>query len=377
MPRVWSVSALTDYIKSTLEKTLPLVDLEGEIGDWRLYPSGHAYFALKDAGAQIQAVFFKSALAAASGAAALGDGVKVKVRGQVSVYAQRGQYQLVVRRVRILGEGDLMQKYLELKARLEAEGLFDAARKRPLPPLPRRIGLVTSEAGAVVHDMATVLTRRFPNLEIRLFPCLVQGAEAPATIIAGLDYFNSGAWPAELVIVARGGGSFEDLYCFNDEKLVRALAASRLPVISAVGHETDFTLSDFAADVRAGTPSIAAELAVPRLADLLGRLGDLGGRLAGALRGRGEWFAQRLDHLSDSLAAALELHRVRAERRFEAAETKLKLLSPYGVLARGYTLTTRADGSVVTDAGTLRPDEELLTRFARGSAVVGVKERKV
>jgi len=372
MPRVWSVSALTEALKATLEKTFPVIDLEGEISDWRLYPSGHAYFTLKDADAQISAVMFRGSLSACACAAVLKNGSKVKVRGQVSVYAQRGQYQLVVRRAKLLGEGDLMQKYLELKAKLEQEGLFDVARKRPLPRLPRRIGLVTSEAGAVVHDMCTVLTRRFPNLEIRLYPCLVQGAEAPATICAGLAYFNSDVWAPDLVIVARGGGSFEDLFCFNDETLVRAVAASRVPTISAVGHETDFTLCDFAADVRAGTPSIAAEIAVPRLADLVLRLSTLNAQLITALRSKGEWFAQRIDHLADSLAATLELYRTRAEHRFASAQAKLALLSPYGVLSRGYSLTTDASGAVVTDAASLSTGDELVTRFASGSASVRV-----
>ena len=287
------------------------------------------------------------------------------VFGNVSVYAPRGNYQLTVLAAKLVGEGDLMQQYLALKAKLEKEGLFDASRKRKLPFLPRRIGIVTSEAGAVIHDMCTVLTRRFPALEIRLYPCLVQGADAPRTIIEGIRHFNSDPW-ADLLIVARGGGSFEDLFCFNDEALVREVAASTIPTISAVGHETDFTLCDFAADLRAGTPSIAAEIAVPQLSELTAKLATCNSQLATALRAKGEFFAQRVDQLSDALVAELKLYVQRAESRFATAATKLKAYSPYGVLERGYSLTTAADGSVVKDAKKLKAGDVLTTRLAKG-----------
>ena len=398
----YSVTSLTAELKAALEARYTRIYVEAEISGWRLYPSGHAYFTLKDAGAQISAVMFASALARCKAKAGLKDGAKVLVYGNVSVYAPRGNYQLVVLAAKLVGEGDLMQKYLELKAKLEKEGLFDRARKRPLPKMPRRIGIVTSEAGAVIHDMCTVLTRRFPALEIRLYPSLVQGAEAPATIIAGIRYFNALAdrpaieqtgqpdsWAPDLLIVARGGGSFEDLFCFNDEALVRAVAASRIPTISAVGHETDFTLCDFAADVRAGTPSIAAEIAVPVLADLNSQLSTLNSQLLTSLRSRGEFFAQRIDQLSDALVAsltiaqtsaerrlerlrprllpALRLHVQRTEARFEKASAKLTAYSPYGVLERGYSLTTTDDGAVVRDAATLKAGDVIVTRLAKGS----------
>ena len=396
IPRPYSVSSLTAELKATLEAKWTRIYVEAEISGWRLYPSGHAYFTLKDSGAQISAVMFASSLARCKVKDALKDGAKVLVYGNVSVYAPRGNYQLMVLAAKLVGEGDLMQKYLELKAKLEKEGLFDAARKRPLPYLPRRIGIVTSEAGAVIHDMCTVLTRRFPALEIRLFPCLVQGAEAPRTIIEGIRYFNSNTqtpnnpntWVPDLLIVARGGGSFEDLFCFNDEALVREIAASKIPTISAVGHETDFTLCDFAADKRAGTPSIAAEIAVPVLSDLNSQLLTLNSQLSTALRAKGEFFAQRVDQLSDALASALtiaqsnaerrlerlrprlmpalRLHLQRVESRLENAAAKLKAYSPYGVLDRGYSLTTAADGSVVKDAKNLKAGDILKTRLAKG-----------
>ena len=238
--------------------------------------------------------------------------------------------------------------------------------------------------------MCTVLTRRFPALEIRLYPCLVQGEGAPATIIAGIRYFNScGDRKADLIIVARGGGSFEDLFCFNDEALVREVAASTIPTISAVGHETDFTLCDFAADVRAGTPSIAAEIAVPLLSELTAKLNTYHSSLITSLRGKGEFFAQRVDQLSDALASALTiaqanaerrlasvvprlapaltLHMQRAESRLQKAEAQLKAYSPYGVLERGYSLTTAADGSVVRNAKDVKAGDVLTTRLAKGT----------
>ena len=307
----------------------------------------------------------------------------------MTVYPPRGNYQITVLSAKLAGVGELMRCYLELKAKLAAEGLFDAARKRPLPFMPRRIGIVTSEAGAVIHDMCTVMARRFPNVHVRLFPSLVQGDAAAASVVAGIRYFNSGEWTPDLLIVARGGGSFEDLFCFNDEALVREVAASKVPTVSAVGHETDYTLCDFAADVRAGTPSIAAEISVPVMADVVSRLSDLRGAMASALRSRGDFFAQRVDHLSSSLAsslaialsnahgrvervpprlsAALKLRLQRDSSRLEKAEAKLVAYSPYGVLERGYSLTTAADGSVVRDASTLRNGDVISTRFARGS----------
>ncbi|MBR1921413.1 MAG: exodeoxyribonuclease VII large subunit, partial [Kiritimatiellae bacterium] len=391
----FTVSSLTSALKRTIEGGFSRIVVEGEVADWRRYPSGHCYFTLKDAGAQLSAVMFAGPYEASCRRRAdlregLRDGAKVKAFGTVTVYPPRGNYQLNVAAVMLAGVGELMERFLALKARLGAEGLFDPARKRPLPAFPRRIGLVTSEAGAVVHDMCRVLTRRFPNLEIRLYPALVQGADAPRTIIAGLDYFNTrrDLFAADLVIVARGGGSFEDLFCFNDESLVRAVAASGVPVISAVGHETDYTLCDFAADVRAGTPSIAAELAVPVMADVRAQIDAAAARLAAALRAKYEWYAQRTDHLASALAPALRhkaadvSHRIdllsraldsslklllsRREGAFERLAAKLPLLSPYSVLERGYSITTDEQGAVVKSAEALSPGDRLHTRFARG-----------
>ena len=411
-PPALTVSALTAGIKGLVENRYTRIYVEGEISGWRVFPSGHAYFTLKDPGAQIACVMFKSSLERCKARPLLADGAKVLVYANATVYPPRGNYQLTVLAAKAVGAGDLMRRYLELKAKLEAEGLFAAARKRPLPFLPRRIGLVTSSAGAVVHDMCRVLTRRFPALEIRLYPALVQGEEAPATLVAGLDWFNGNTdWKADLLIVGRGGGSFEDLFCFNDEALVRAVAASRIPVISAVGHETDYTLCDFAADVRAGTPSMAAERAVPERAELLRRLQRLEDALAAAMRAAYEWNAQRVDHLATLLVPALRARADGCARRLDrlgaalspllekqqlAAEgrlarladalaassrlrvrdlsahvnelaAKLDMLSPYAVLERGYSITTTAAGEIVRAPSDVRKGDVIHTRLGKGA----------
>lgn len=392
-----SVSALTEGVKAALEGRYSKIYVEGEISGWRVYPSGHAYFTLKDAGATVSAVLFKSALERCRSRAALRDGAKILVYANLGVYAPRGNYQLVVLAAKPVGEGDLMQRYLDLKRRLSEEGLFDEAKKRPLPFLPRRIGLITSPAGAVVHDMCRVLMRRFPALEVRLFPASVQGDDAPRSLIEGLRHFNApdAPWRADLLIIGRGGGSFEDLFCFNDEALVRAVASSAVPVISAVGHETDFTLCDFAADRRASTPSVAAELAVPILSDLRATLGTLSRRATAALRGRYQFNAQRADHLGDRLALALRARAATAVRtlgetrrrldsslrfsfekasaRLASAGSALDLLSPYAVLRRGYSLTTDEAGRIVRDASALAPGARMRTRFGRGEATAVVE----
>lgn len=389
----YSVSSLTNGIKNAIEARYTSILVEGEISGWKIYPSGHAYFTLKDEGAQISAVMFASALARSPAAAKFRDGDKIIVRANATVYPPRGNYQLVVTRAKLAGEGNLMQRFLELKNKLKAEGLFDR-QKKPLPFMPRRIGIVTSEAGAVIHDMKDVMTRRFPNVVIRLFPALVQGDEAPSSIIRGIEYFQSNFNP-DIIIVARGGGSFEDLFCFNDEALVRAVASSAIPIISAVGHETDHTLCDYAADVRAGTPSIAAEIAVPVKADIVQRIEKCREAMTVALQRKGEFFAQRLDHLSETMAQPLKLFCERATARFNQVAmamvpamnlqlerstarlnqsmAQLDLLSPFGVLKRGYSITTASDGSVVRNAADLVSGDEIKTRVMNGEIVSVVK----
>ncbi|MGN0855257.1 MAG: exodeoxyribonuclease VII large subunit [Kiritimatiellia bacterium] len=414
MPHVWEVSELTRHLRNLLEEQFPLIDLTGEVSGFKPYPSGHVYFTLKDSEAQISAVMFKGCFEACAAKAGIRDGARLKVRGRISV-GGRSQYQILVQRARLLGEGELMQRYLELKAKLAAEGLFLPARKKALPYLPHRIGIVTSPAGAVIHDICRVLIRRYPHLEIRIYPATVQGASAPASVIAGLDYFNR-EWPCDVIIFGRGGGSYEDLYCFNDEALVRCVASSAVPTIASIGHETDFTLCDFAADLRAGTPSMAAELAVPVHRELADRVKTCGGRLVATLRGKYEWYAQRVDTLGDdlrgalthaaqdsvrraellagrlariaselkgrrdlaaaqlnrlaeALAKALELRLVQLAAHVRELDAKLHLLSPYSVLERGYSLTTDASGAVVRHAAQVPPGARIHTRLQKGELV--------
>ena len=412
--KVYGVSELTDAIKG-LFKRFDKIYVEGEISGWKVYASGHAYFTVKDDNAQLSCVMFASAIARCKAAPRLRDGAKVCIYGRIDVYAPRGTYQMVVLAAKIAGEGDLMARFNELKDALQKEGLFDRSRKRPLPYLPHRIGVVTSPSGAVIHDMCTVLTRRFPDLEIRLYPVKVQGPGAKEEIVEGIRFFNnpSAEWVPDVLIVGRGGGSIEDLWAFNEECVVRAVAASRIPVISAVGHETDFTLCDFAADVRAGTPSIAAEIAVPVKAEILQQVTDLATRLKRAPERAGEVFAQRLDYLGERLTAALRNaattaenrlsrsaqrllpalkdaaavaerrladfdHRLlpsakdalsRNERRLVAAESKLMLLDPSNPLKRGYSLTLDANGGIVRSASAVSPGDMLVTRLGDGEVV--------
>ena len=389
--RVFSVTALTQSIRKNLlsnNEKLAGVWIEGEVSGNKIYGSGHRYFALKDANATISCVLFafnvgncdEGFLAALKQGEAAVNGLKVQAQGELDLNMGRGQYSFKVKRLRIAGQGDKMAAFNALKAKLEAEGLNKLDHpnlRRPLPFLPHRIAIVTSPSGAVIHDMCTVLTRRFPNLEIRLFPVKVQGEGAAAEIVGGIEFFNTSAWVPDVLIVGRGGG------------VVYAVARSRIPVISAVGHESDTTLCDYVADLRAGTPSIAAERAVPVKAELVARVRDLAARLEKAPQQAYEALVQRIDDLSFRLGAhlkevstafenrlqrmALRLEPVisavyqRAESRLKTAATGLRHLSPYGVLERGYSITLNAEGRVVRGVEGLAPGARLTTRLAGGS----------
>jgi exodeoxyribonuclease VII large subunit len=402
--RVFSVTELTQSIRKNLlsnNEKLAGVWIEGEVSGNKIYGSGHRYFALKDADATISCVLFafnvgkcdEGFRAALRQGESVVNGLKVQAQGELDLNMSRGQYSFKVKRLRIAGQGDKMAEFNALKAKLEAEGLNKLDHpnlRRPLPFLPHRIAIVTSPSGAVIHDMCTVLTRRFPNLEIRLFPVKVQGADAAAEITCGIEYFSTSAWVPDVLIVGRGGGSVEDLWPFNEESVVRAVAASRIPVISAVGHESDTTLCDYVADLRAGTPSIAAERAVPVKADLVAHIRDLSSRLKKAPQQAYESLVQRLDDISFRLGAhlkdvstgfenrlqrmALRLEPVisaayqRAESRLKTATTSLRHLSPYGVLERGYSITLNAEGRVVRGVEGLAPGARITTRLADGSA---------
>jgi exodeoxyribonuclease VII large subunit len=279
--RVYSVTELNSAIRAVLENEFPDVWVSGEISGVKLATSGHYYFTLKEAQAQVRAVAFRSAHRYWKFKPQ--DGLAVLARGRIDVFEARGEYQLIVDLLEPLGHGALQLAFEQLKKKLAAEGLFEPARKRPLPRYPQRIGIVTSPRGAVISDMVQILSRRFPGLHIRLFPALVQGEGSLEEICRGLDYFSRGAW-AELVILARGGGSLEDLWTFNEEAVARAIARCAVPVVSAVGHETDVTIADFVADLRAPTPSAAAEMIVCTRQELLDRIAGRQQKLVHAMR---------------------------------------------------------------------------------------------
>jgi exodeoxyribonuclease VII large subunit len=294
--RVITVSQLTGALREVLETAFPEVWVEGELSNARVWNTGHLYFTLKDSGAQIKGVMFRSALRYLR--FKVEDGLHVVVRGRVSVYDPKGEYQLVAEHLEPRGFGPLQLAFEQLKKKLAAEGLFEAARKRPLPSLPRRIGVVTSIDGAALRDIVRVLRRRYPNAHVVIAPCRVQGDNAAGEIVRALRQIAR-IDGVDVVIVARGGGSLEDLWAFNEEKVARALAASPVPIISGVGHETDFTIADFVADVRAATPSAAAELVVRRKDEFCSNIDRLGNRLDAAIHGR----LRRLESRLNALAA--------------------------------------------------------------------------
>ncbi len=386
-----SVSQLTRRVRGLLEGTFPDTWVKGEISGFRKPGSGHAYFTLKDATAQLRAVLFRPSLMKVK--FQLQDGMEVLLHGKLTVYEARGDYQLIADTVEPVGVGALQLAFEQLKAKLHKEGLFDPARKRPLPFLPRRIGLVTSSTGAAVRDVLKVLDRRFRNLDIVIFPCLVQGDRAACDIAAALK--SAERWNLErperaldLLIVGRGGGSLEDLWCFNEETVARAIAACPIPTISAVGHEIDFTIADFVADLRAATPSAAAEIAVPSRTELEAVIEHQRTKLRILVLRRIEQLKLHLDHLTRRLVDPRvrvkqmreHFRRVEAQlylamrttlkfgrQRLEGLVQKLDLLSPLQVLGRGYSITQDATGVVVRSASEVKAGSLLVTRFKDGT----------
>ena len=396
----WTVSELTRYLREQFESDPRLQDteVEGEVSDFRIPGSGHAYFTLKDADATLQCVMWRSQLLAHRGDLPK-HGDRVIAEGYISIYEPRGQYQLYCRRLRPAGRGDLHAEFERLKEKLAAEGLFDAERKRPVPVSPAVIGIVTSPSTAALQDVLNVLRRRRPQVRVVLSPTPVQGESAPPQIIRALEALNTQA-DVEVILLLRGGGSIEDLWCFNDEDLARAVAASRIPVIAGVGHEIDFTLVDFAADLRAPTPSAAAELATPITADhLRADVQRLSQRLfnAAALRTAEQRRAyeqamyalrrlspraaidnarQQVDGLVSRATRAVQSRF--ALRRSELAGLKraLKSMSPMETLARGYAIVQGPDGLVLHDPAQVRPGDRLHIRLEKGPLRATVDEEQ-
>ncbi|MFQ6102424.1 MAG: exodeoxyribonuclease VII large subunit [Anaerolineae bacterium] len=397
----YTVSQLTGYIRRLIEDepTLSDVWVEGEVSNFSRASSGHCYFTLKDAGSQIGCVMWRSIAEVQNYLPAGGE--LVLAHGRVSVYEAGGRYQLYVDQIQPAGVGNLYLEFERLKARLEAEGLFALERKRPLPCFPRCIGVVTSPAAAALRDILNVLSRRYPLAEVLLSPTQVQGDAAPPQIVAALEALNVRG-DVDVVIVARGGGSLEDLWAFNDERVARAVAASRIPVICGVGHETDFSLADFAADVRAPTPSAAAELATPDRAELRAQVAGLSATLVATLQGAIEerrWRlaeqVRALKHLSPAAQLAQARQRVddllgRAEAAVHHSLTlhrerlgglvgRLAGVSPLGTLERGYAIVRhQGTGAVVRSVAQVAPGDALGIRVTDGEfeATADARSRK-
>jgi exodeoxyribonuclease VII large subunit len=391
-PKIFSVSQLNELIAAVFkrESAFQAVWVEGEISNLTRAASGHWYFSLKDSQSQLKALMWREATLRLDFTPQNGD--RVQAMGRLSVYPARGEYQLYAETLLPMGLGALYQQYEALRQKLSAEGLFDAERKRPLPRYPRVIGVVTSPDAAAFQDVQNVLARRYPCAEIILSPTLVQGVQAPPRIVAALEAINQRP-EIDVLLVVRGGGSLEDLWCFNDERVVRAVAASRIPTISGVGHEIDFTLTDFAADRRAPTPSAAAELATPDRAELQAQLRAVEQRLANRLREAFEdrqetlenakrtlrlltpqtqidRLRQALDENAARLSASLRQHMESQTARLRLLESRLHSASPSTLLARGYVIASRPDGTPLTRRADVQVGERLLLRFQDGALSV-------
>ena len=395
---VLSISQLNEYIRGKLDadSLLNQIAVRGEISNYKMYPSGHHYFSLKDESSVLKCVMFKG------NAIRLRfrpeNGMKVIAMGKVSVFPRDGAYQLYCSALAMDGVGDLYAAFEALKKKLAAEGLFDPAHKQPLPRFPGTIGIITSSAGAAVHDMLRILNKRYPLAQVKLLPVRVQGAEAPGEIAAAIGYANHYQL-ADLLIVGRGGGSIEDLWAFNDERVAYAIYESQIPVISAVGHEPDVTISDYVADLRAATPSNAAELAVPDMDALLQGLDAMSGSMAAALARQLKSARQRLDMLAnrpsmqkptgylEQKGKALELLKnrlisaqtqqlARERHRYVASVSKLDAMSPLKVLTRGYAYAQTEYGTVLKSVNQVEAGQQITVSLSDGrlSATVMKKE---
>ena len=396
--QVLSVSQLNEYIRGKLDSDALLggVAIRGEISNYKMYPSGHHYFTLKDEASALKCVMFKG------NAMRLrfrpDNGVKVIAMGKISVYPRDGVYQLYCTAMAMDGIGDLYAAFEELKRKLAAQGLFDQAHKKPLPKYPGTIGIITSSAGAAIHDMLRILRKRYPLTQVRLLPVRVQGVEAPGEIAAAIRYANDYQL-ADLLIVGRGGGSIEDLWAFNDERVAHAIYDSKIPVISAVGHEPDVTISDFVADLRAATPSNAAELGVPDQDALRQALDSMSAAMTVALNRQLKGARQHLNMLSASPALqsptgyldqkrknlTLLQNRLlsaqsrivdRKNQQFIACTAKLDAMSPLKVLTRGYALVRTDEGDVLRSVSQVEPGDRIVVSLSDGSLAAAVTEKE-
>ena len=396
--QVLTITQLNEYIRSKLDADglLNAVAVKGEISNYKLYPSGHHYFTLKDENSALKCVMFKgNALRLRFRPE---NGMKIIAMGKISVFPRDGAYQLYCTAMAMDGIGDLYAAFEQLKKKLSAQGLFDPAHKKPIPQFPETIGIITSSAGAAVHDMLRILNKRYPLAKVRLLPVRVQGAEAPGEIAAAIRYANHHRL-ADLLIVGRGGGSIEDLWAFNEEIVAHAIYDSQIPVISAVGHEPDVTISDFVADLRAATPSNAAELAVPDREALAQVLDSMANAMSNALIRQIKAHRQHLDVLSKSpalrsptgyleqkqrqlellknrLIAAENQNISRNTQRYVALTAKLDAMSPLKVLTRGYSLVQSERGEVIRSVSQTEPGERICVNVSDGRLFATVMEKK-
>ena len=395
---VLSISQINEYIRGKMDSDplLNQVAVRGEISNYKLYPSGHHYFTLKDENAALKCVMFKS------NAFRLRfrpeNGMRVMAAGKISVFPRDGGYQLYCTAMAMDGVGDLHTAFEQLKKKLAAQGLFDPAHKQPIPQYPGTIGIITSSAGAAVHDMLRILRKRYPLTQVRLLPVRVQGVEAPAEIASAIRYANHYGL-ADLLIVGRGGGSIEDLWAFNDDQVAYAIYESRIPVISAVGHEPDVTISDYVADLRAATPSNAAELAVPDQAALRQTLDSMSVAMAAALNRQIKSASRHLNTLSQSpslksptayleqrsrnidflrskLVSAQNAIIAKNRQRYIAGVSKLDAMSPLKVLTRGYTMAQKEDGSILRSVCQIEAGDSICLTLSDGLVCATVKDKK-
>ena len=396
-PKIYTVSDLTAEVRALLEDAFSGIWVEGELSNFRHPSSGHMYFTLKDQQSQVRVVMFRVANRQLKFQPR--DGLAMLVYGELSVYEPRGEYQIVAEYMEPRGVGALQLAFEQLKERLQAEGLFDDARKRPIPLLPRRIGVITSPTGAAIRDILQVLGRRFANVDVLIHPVLVQGDQAAPEIVDALRELNRRGG-LDVVILARGGGSIEDLWAFNEEAVARAIADSKIPVISAIGHEVDYTIADFVADLRAPTPSAAAELVVSRKDELAQRLDELQARMTGVVRSRLDALRVRMAGLDRHLRLLNPMERIRMQRRrmmelwrgltgwadrrlivlggeLRAAAGKLDSLSPLAILSRGYSICLRLpERQIVKESTMLFAGDEVEVRLHRGTLRCDVREVK-
>ncbi|MBU0895551.1 MAG: exodeoxyribonuclease VII large subunit [Candidatus Omnitrophica bacterium] len=393
--QIYTVTELTKYIRQIVENSFPNIWVEGEISNFILHSSGHMYFSLKDAGSVVQCAMFKRSNEKLKFRPK--DGMKAICFGKISVYEPRGSYQLIVEEIEPKGVGALQLQFQQLKERLQKEGLFDPAHKVPIPQLPTRIGIVTSPTGAAIRDILNIALRRFSNVEIIIYPVRVQGEGSKDEIASAIRDFNT-LNNIDVMIVGRGGGSLEDLWAFNEEVVARAIYDSGIPVISAVGHEIDYTIADFVADLRAPTPSAAAELVIPRKEDLVNSINTNTVRLRNALLNSLGAMAQRLAKLSQSYALKQPLkmvekyeqmiddlrkdmairidHLVRLHgENYNLLDQKLAVLSPLSILSRGYSVSSRLpEKKIIKDTGDIKVGDRIETRLGKGTFISKIEE---